>query len=106
MEYGNPDLETEKSYNYELGIEQGLPLNSRVSLTGFRSDVKNYIEKLFNDVPYENNDEYRFQGIELTAETQFMKNLMLRARIYLSRHPGQVPRGQRKTNSNTGPNIN
>ncbi|MCF8142968.1 MAG: TonB-dependent receptor [Deltaproteobacteria bacterium] len=79
MEYGNPDLETEKSYNYELGIEQGLPLNSRVSLTGFRSDVKNYIEKLFNDVPYENNDEYRFQGIELTAETQFMKNLMLRA---------------------------
>jgi len=79
MEYGNPDLETEKSYNYELGIEQGLPLNSRVSLTGFRSDVKNYIEKLFNDVPYENNDEYRFQGIELTAETQFLKNLMLRA---------------------------
>ena len=78
-EYGNPDLKTEKSYNYELGIEQSLPLNSRVALTGFLSDVKNYIEKPFNDVPYENNDKYRFQGFELTAETRFMKNLMLRA---------------------------
>ncbi len=78
-EYGNPDLETEESYNYELGIEQGLPLNSRVALTGFLSDVKNYIEKPFTDSPYENNDKYRFQGLELTAETRFMKNLTLGA---------------------------
>ncbi|MBW1783179.1 MAG: TonB-dependent receptor [Deltaproteobacteria bacterium] len=78
-EYGNPDLKTEKSYNYELGIEQGLPLNSRVALTGFLSDVKNYIEKPFKDSPYENNDKYRFRGFELTAETRFMRHLMLRA---------------------------
>jgi vitamin B12 transporter len=78
-EYGNPDLKTEESYNYELGVEQGLPLNSRIALTGFLSDVRNYIEKPFNDVPYENNDKYRFQGFELTAETRFMRNLMLRA---------------------------
>lgn len=78
-EYGNSDLNTEKSFNYELGIEQGLPLNSRIALTGFLSDVKNYIEKPFNDEPFQNNDKYRFQGFELTAETRFMKNLMLRA---------------------------
>ena len=78
-EYGNPDLTTESSYNYELGVEQGLPLSSRVALTGFRSDVKNYIEKPFKDVPFQNNDKYCFQGFELTAETRFMKNLMLRA---------------------------
>jgi len=78
-EYGNPDLETEESYNYELGVEQALPFNSRVALTGFLSDVKNYIEKLFSDSPYENNDKYRFQGFELTAETRFMRNLQLGA---------------------------
>lgn len=79
MEYGNPNLQTERSYNYELGIEQALPMNSRVTLTGFLSDVKDYIEKPFSDAPYENNDKYRFQGFEVTAETRFIRNLMLRA---------------------------
>jgi len=79
MEYGNPDLQTETSYNYEVGIEQGLPMNSRVTLTGFLSDVKDYIEKPFSDVPFQNNDKYRFQGFEVTAETRFLRNLMLRA---------------------------
>lgn len=78
-EYGNPDLETEESYNYELGVEQALPLNSRLTLTGFLSDVKNYIEKPFNDAPYENNEKYRFQGVELSAETRLMKHLTLGA---------------------------
>ena len=78
---GDPDLTTESSNNYELGIEQGLPWNSKVSVTGFYIDVKDYIESVPNasgvDV-FQNNDKYRFQGAELAAETRFLKNLMAR----------------------------
>jgi vitamin B12 transporter len=74
---GNPDLKTEKSYNYELGIEQTMPLNSRITLTGFLIDVNDYIEKDDATDRFENNEKYRFQGIELTAETRSIKNLLL-----------------------------
>lgn len=75
---GNPDLVPETSYNYELGFEQALPLNSRVAITGFLSDVDNYIEKPYNDDYFQNYDKYRFQGVEVTAETRFIEPLMLR----------------------------
>ena len=83
---GNPDLTTEESYNYEVGIEQGLPANSRITLVGFIEDVRDYIEKVpveispgeFLDIS-QNNDKYRFQGIEVTAETGAIKNLLLKA---------------------------
>jgi vitamin B12 transporter len=78
-ESGNPDLTTEESYNYELGLEQRLPRNSKISLVGFLEDVKNYIEKDEATDTFQNNDKYRFQGIELTAETGAIKNLLLRA---------------------------
>jgi len=78
---GNPDLTTEKSMNYELGFDQNLPKNSRLSVTGFWIDVDDYIEKISVNGVYKNlnNDEYRFKGIELTAETRCIQNLMLRA---------------------------
>jgi outer membrane cobalamin receptor len=75
---GNPDLTPETSYNYELGFEQRLPLNSRVAIDGFLSDVSDYIEKPYDDDYYHNYDKYRFQGIEITAETRFMENVLLR----------------------------
>lgn len=74
---GNPDLSTEKSNNYELALEQKLPLDSNVSLTAFLIDVKDYIEKDDITETFENNEKYRFQGIEVTAETRFVKNLLL-----------------------------
>jgi outer membrane receptor protein involved in Fe transport len=74
---GNPDLKTESSYNYELGIEQQLPLNSTVSLVGFLIDARDYIEKIYQDDTFQNNDQYRFQGFEITADTRFVKNLFL-----------------------------
>ncbi len=43
---GDPDLKTEESNNYELGVEQKLPWNSKVTLTGFLIDVEDYIELL------------------------------------------------------------
>jgi outer membrane cobalamin receptor len=78
---GNFDLTTETSDNYELGIEQGLPYNSRVIVTGFLSEVKDYIEKLPTSPTTDeflNNDKYRFQGVEIFAETLFIRNLLAR----------------------------
>ena len=76
---GNPILTTEKSYNYELGVEQHLLERTTLSLTGFYIDVKDYIEKIDSTNTFENNDEYRFQGVELTAQSRYFKNLLLRA---------------------------
>jgi vitamin B12 transporter len=77
---GDPDLTTEKSNNYELGIEQKLPWNSKVTLTGFLIDVKDYIEfiETVSD-KFVNNDKYQFKGVELTAENRYLENLLLRA---------------------------
>jgi len=77
---GDPDLKTEKSNNYELGIEQKLPWNSKVTLTGFLIDVDDYIEYIETvSDKYVNNDEYQFKGVEVTAENRYLKNLLLRA---------------------------
>ena len=75
---GNPDLTAERSYNYELGIEKRLPRDTSIVLTLFRMDVAGYIEKIQPIDRFLNNDKYRFQGTELTAETRFFKNLFLR----------------------------
>jgi len=76
---GNSDLKSEKSYNYELGIEQRLFERTTLSLTGFYIDVKDYIEKIPPTDTFQNNDEYLFQGVEVTADTRYFKNLLLRA---------------------------
>lgn len=77
---GDPDLKTEKSNNYELGIVQKLPLNSRATLTGFLIDVEDYIEfiETVSD-KFVNFNKYQFKGVELTAENRYIKNLLLRA---------------------------
>jgi outer membrane receptor protein involved in Fe transport len=74
---GNPNLTTEKSDNYEIGVEQKLPLNSNIALTGFLIDVDDYIEKDDTTDRFENNEKYRFQGFELTAQTRFVRNALL-----------------------------
>jgi len=79
VDEGNPDLTPEKSYNYELGIEQRFFEHTTLSLTGFYIDVQDYIEKIPPTDTFQNNDEYRFQGVELTAENRYFKNLWLRA---------------------------
>ncbi|MBW1901434.1 MAG: TonB-dependent receptor [Deltaproteobacteria bacterium] len=70
---GNPDLTTEKSTNYELGITHQLPWDMEADLVGFWIDVDDYIEKDSITDIYENHDEYRFRGIEFTLEKRFME---------------------------------
>jgi outer membrane cobalamin receptor len=76
---GNPELTTEESYNYELGIEQVLPGNVMVGVTCFYIDARDYIEKDDATDLYENNEDYRFKGIELTTEKRFQENIFIRA---------------------------
>jgi len=77
---GDPDLKTEKSDNYELGIEQKLPWNTKATLTGFLIEVEDYIEYIETvSDKFVNNDKYQFKGVEVTAENHYLKNLLLRA---------------------------
>ena len=76
---GNPDLHDERANEYELGIEQALPGRSSVSLTAFRTDVHGFIERPSRDEPLRNFEAYRFDGIELLAETRAVERLSLRA---------------------------
>jgi outer membrane cobalamin receptor len=78
VDSGNPDLKAERSYNYELGLEKRLPRDTRIVLTLFRMDVADYIEKIPPNDLFLNNDKYRFQGIEVTAETRLCRRLFLR----------------------------
>lgn len=76
---GNPDLKAETAYTYEAGIEQALPWKSKLSLTGFLIDAKDYIEKRDQTNRYENYQKYRFQGIEVVAENRYFKSIWMRA---------------------------
>ena len=76
---GNPNLATERSWSYEGGVEQKLPGNCVVSITGFHTTANNLIQ---NDQQmtgkFMNLSEVRFTGVELAATTQFVKGLLLR----------------------------
>ena len=76
---GDPALRTERSTTAELGIEQSLARTTRVALTAFRTDVRDYIERPASDVPFANNDSYRIAGIEATAEVA-VRSALLRGR--------------------------
>ncbi|MBI1921996.1 MAG: TonB-dependent receptor [Geobacter sp.] len=75
---GNPNLKPERAYHYQAGVEQKLPLNSRMSITGFRTDAYDFIEKDSSNVN-QNFSKYRFHGMEIEAETRFVERLLLRA---------------------------
>ena len=61
-------------------MEQTLPWkNTVIGLTGFSTDVKNYIEKDEATQIFLNNSKYRFRGFELTGETMPVGRLSLRA---------------------------
>ncbi len=64
-ESGNSDLTVEQSDNYEIGVIQDICDDLELSVSVYQSDVKDYIEKLVSTDLYENNDKYRFKGVDL-----------------------------------------
>lgn len=76
---GNEDLHSEHSWDYEIGLSQTLPGRTVVDVTGFWLDVDDYIEENEATALFENQDHYRFRGVEVTLETHPFDDLDLRA---------------------------
>jgi vitamin B12 transporter len=76
---GNPDLGEEVTWHYEAGIEQALPAKSTLSVTGFYTDVEDFIAK--DDVTEirQNFEEYEFKGVEVLVENRYFDRLLVRA---------------------------
>lgn len=76
---GNPGLRTEKANVYEVGATRELPGDSRLGLTLYRMDVRDYIERPAQGEPFANFDVYRMDGVEVTAETHPLERLSFRS---------------------------
>jgi outer membrane cobalamin receptor len=74
---GNSALTPENTFHYEIGLIQKLPLFTQLHLTGFYIEADDYIEK-DADERYENNDQYLFQGMEMSMDSHFLKELYLK----------------------------
>ncbi|WP_081532513.1 TonB-dependent siderophore receptor [Rhodovulum sp. P5] len=82
---GNPDLEPEKSKDWDIGIEQRF-LGDRgvIDLTYFRSTLTNEISSTYDvntgiSTPYNEDGQSDREGIELSAEYSFDNGLTLGA---------------------------
>ena len=76
---GNPDLEAEHSWDYEIGLSQELPGRTLLDVTAFWLDVDDYIEQVEAGGLFANQDRYRFRGVELTLATHPFEALDLLA---------------------------
>lgn len=79
---GNPDLDSEKSFGWEIGIEQAL-WNDRLNLgvTWFKSDIDDLMQVVFDEFfnsTYENIDEADIYGVEAFIHTTPFKPLTVR----------------------------
>jgi vitamin B12 transporter len=77
----NPNLATERVYQYQLGVTQKLPWRSLLKIDGFRSDAYNFIALNQNVTPAKNWNFslYRFYGFETALETNPLPNLIMKA---------------------------
>jgi len=76
QETGNPDLNAETIYSWEVGVSQELPAATTVSVTGYIKDAEDFIEKDVDDI-YRNYEEYQFKGVEFEVVNTFVENLTL-----------------------------
>jgi vitamin B12 transporter len=79
VDKGNALLLPEVSYTYEAGVEQQLPHDSTLGLTGFYTTARNLIQTDQATGRSMNLADVRFAGAEIAASTQFRKGLLLRA---------------------------
>jgi outer membrane cobalamin receptor len=80
---GNQNLDPEKAVNYELGFGRDFCERTSGSLTFFHSKIEDYIEKNDTTSIYENFQEYRFKGIELSARHECKCPLVLQSSLTL-----------------------
>jgi outer membrane cobalamin receptor len=77
---GNPALDTEEADIYELGVELTPVERVSMSLTGYHTDARNFIERPQGAPLFENAENYRLQGIELEASVRAGRGILVRGR--------------------------
>jgi len=75
---GDPLLKPERAYLYQIGVEQQLQGNTKLTLTGFHTTAKNFIQKDDDSNMNRNYAENRYLGVELSAETLIVPRLLAR----------------------------
>lgn len=69
---GNPNLDPERSRNYEIALQQRLGTRHQLGLSVFRNDIDDLIQFVFDPVTFEgenlNVEEARIEGVELSYE--------------------------------------
>jgi vitamin B12 transporter len=89
---GDPLLKPERAYLYQIGVEQQLPGKTKLILTGFHTTAKNFIQKDDASNKNLNYAEYRYLGVELSAETRIVPRLLARASYtYLDSQDNSTP---------------
>ena len=85
-------LKPERAYLYQIGVEQQLPGKTKLILTGFHTTAKNFIQKDDASNKNMNYAEYRYLGVELSAETLIVPRLLARASYtYLDSQDNSTP---------------
>jgi len=74
---GNPDLRPERAYGVDVGADQQLGRASTIGVSTFVTHAHDFIERI-GSAPFENQDEYRFAGVEVTGQTAVIDRLDLR----------------------------
>jgi len=79
---GNPDLDPEKSFGWEIGFEQPL-WDDRINLgvTAFKSNIDDLMQVVFDpsfNSTYENIDEAKIKGAEAFLHVQPLESLIVR----------------------------
>jgi outer membrane cobalamin receptor len=87
----NPNLQTETVYQYQVGLEQKLPLKSFFKVNAFYSDIHDVIGLKENVTPQEgyapyhvNFSHYEFYGFETSLETSAAKGLHMKGAYTLN----------------------
>jgi vitamin B12 transporter len=74
---GNAALGSEHAYSVDVGADYRLDAVSEVTVSVFASEARDFIERL-SGLPFENQDEYRFRGAEVTVRTARIPRLDVR----------------------------
>lgn len=76
---GNPDLNSERTYQYEVGMRHDFTqAPASVDLALFRTDARDFIEHSKTTGLQENISKLRFQGVEVKSTVMPADNLTLR----------------------------
>jgi outer membrane cobalamin receptor len=75
---GNPNLEPERCWCFEVAIEQRLPCDTTLALVGYWMELEDFIERLTSGDPFENRQELRNRGFEVTAASRPWEPLLVR----------------------------